>query len=414
MKINPVYKSIIFCIVIFFTGISSAQKSGIKQDILNAINTASIAMEDGLLYEDGHAKGDYNLLTGEWELYEPAWHTGQIIYALTRAYDITKNNKYLEVAKKAGDWWVNLEIKDHPVLKGMVKTIHGAGINFIVFATMSDGSAGLFRLYDITGESLYADIPTQAGKWMYKHMWEPESRMFYDAVDPVTGKVMKEWSPFWEDKKEQVLNDVARPNNEGSLFKDMYEYTKDEQYKDLFIQLCESLLEKQGTEGIWMDFTPNNKDEGYFHPRFNIWYAESLLEGYDLTGDKRYLEAALKVGRFYTKFQQKTGAFFYRNYLDGSADKFSISGSTTAFSGILWLRLLNYGVGNEFEENIIKSVQWILQNQFPPHHPDKNLAGQFLELKTKQKKAEVRIYNRDVGTPFCVRFLCDYYEHISK
>ena len=152
MKTNSVYK--ILFIFFVLSGVTSviAQKADLKDRILKAVNSGSEAMEIGLLDEQGQAQGDYNLLTGKWEPYEPAWHTGQIIYALTRAYDITKNEKYIEVAKRAGDWWVSLEIKDHPVLKGMVKSIHGAGVDYIVFATMSDGSAGLFRLFDITGD----------------------------------------------------------------------------------------------------------------------------------------------------------------------------------------------------------------------------------------------------------------------
>ncbi|MBC8402302.1 MAG: hypothetical protein H8E14_12505 [Candidatus Marinimicrobia bacterium] len=384
---------------------------GQKDQIMTAIQSGAGYAATVLLDGNGKSRCDYNLMEGGWYDYEPAWHTGQIIYSLTRAYEITKNRKYLEAAKKAGNWWISLEIKDHPKLKGMLRAVHGAGVDYIIFSTVSDGSAGLFRLYNLTGDKRFADVATQAGKWMYANMYEPNSRMFYDAVDYRTGEVMKEWSPFWEEKDTQTLNDVARPNNEGSLYKDMYEYTRDEQYKTLFLDLCESLIEKQGSEGIWMDFTPNNKKEGSFHPRFNIWYAESLLEGYDLTGDKRYLESALKVGRFYVKFQQNNGAFYYRNYLDGSANRYSISGSTTAFAGMLWLRLLGYGVGEEFQENIEKSLKWILENQYSEDHPDKNLAGGFVEIRSKSKKGKIRVMNRDIGTSFSVRFLCDYYEH---
>lgn len=384
----------------------------LRLQIAGAIREGADYASNVLLNENGKSRCEYSILEGRWQDYEPAWHTGQIIYALTRAFDITGEKAYLRTAKKAGDWWLSLEIKDHPKLEGMVKAIHGAGVDYIVFATVTDGTAGLFRLYDLTGDERYAKVPTRAGDWMYAHMWEPNSRMFYDAVDPQSGAVMKEWSPFWEERDAQTLNDVARPNNEGSLYKDMYEYTGDEKYRDIFLEICESLIEKQGSEGIWMDFTPNNKEKGYFHPRFNLWYAESLLEGYDLTLDKRYLDAALKTARFYTRYQKEDGTFYYRNFLDGSVDPYSISGSTTAFAGILWLRLLQYGAGEEFKANIERSLSWILQNRYPQDHSDKNLAGGFPELRTKKKQNGVRLIHRDVGTAFCVRFLCDYYEHV--
>ncbi|GBD92320.1 hypothetical protein BMS3Abin04_03055 [bacterium BMS3Abin04] len=391
-----------------------AQSEANKGKIIQAIKDGADYTINVLIDSSGKSKCDYDLLTGKWYDYEPAWHTGQLIYALDRAYQLTRIEKYLKSAVKAGNWWISLKITENPKLNGMLRAIHGNGINYIVFATITDGSAGLFRLSKITGDKKYAETATAAGEWMYKNMWNPEYRVFYDVVDPTTGEVQKQHSPFWN-KKNQSIYDVARPNNEGSIFKDMYEFTGNEKYKKRFLEVCESLLDKQGTQGIWMDFTPNDKEQGYFHPRFNIWYAESLLEGYDLTGDRRYLDAALKVGQFYKKFQLKNGAFYYRNFLDGRADKYSISGSTSSFAGILWLRLLKYGVGDEFKGNIEKSLQWVLKYRYSKSHPDKNLAGGFMEIRSKSKKGKLKIRNRDIATAFGIRFLCDYYDyHFNK
>ncbi|NOZ61059.1 MAG: hypothetical protein GXO74_05215, partial [Calditrichaeota bacterium] len=334
---------------------------------------------------------------------------------LLRAYEVTGEEKYLSAAKRAGDWWVSLEIKDHPKLKGMVRATHGDAVgDVIVFATISDGTAGLFKLYDITGEKKYAQIPTQAGEWMLKHMYVREYGVFYDSVDPKTGEVLKENSPFWPDKKRQKLFDVSRPNNEGSLYKDMYEFTGNEKYKQVFLELCESLLQKQGPEGLWMDFMPNHKNEGSFHPRFNLWYAESLLEGYDLTGDKRYLLAAKKTAETFAKFQKNDGLIYYKNYLNGKSNKNSPCGSAVSFAGIVWLRLLKYGVGDEFKDNIEKSVQWVLKNRFSPQHPDKNLAGAFFELRTRRKHGKMWLTIRDIATSFGLRFLSDYYQFLEE
>ena len=325
-----------------------------EKDIIQALNDGATYAADVLLDKNGKSRCDYHMIQGRWYDYEPPWHTGQIIYGLVEAYEITKNKKYLKAALKAGAWWTSLEIKDHPVLKGMLNATHGDEIPYIIFATISDGSAGLFRLSKLTKNKHYADVATSAGDWMLRHMWDPENRVFYDCVDPKTGAVLKEKSPFWPDKENQDIFDVARTNNEGSIFKDMYEHTQNKEYKDIFIQLCESLLDYQDEYGLWMDFMPNDKESGYFHPRFNLWYAESLLEGYELTGDKRYLEAAKKTAQFYTKFQQNDGTFYYKNYVSGKINKKSICGSTVSFAGIVWLRLINYGVGDEFRDNVEK------------------------------------------------------------
>jgi rhamnogalacturonyl hydrolase YesR len=383
-----------------------------KDDILNAIRDGADYAVRVLLDEEGKSRCDYNMIEGKWYLYEPAWHTGQVIFGLVEAYRVTGDEKYLNEAKRAGDWWTSLQITDHPKLNGMLRALHGDYIgDYIVFATISDGASGLFQLQRESNVDTYAKVATEAGEWMLNNMWVPEHGVFYDVVDVHTGEVYKERSPFWSDIEDQTLYHVARPNSEGSLFKYMYEFTGDERYKDVFIAQCESLVDKQGPEGLWMDFMPNNKESGSFHPRFNIWYAESLLDGYDLTGDERYLMAAVNTARAYARAQIADGTIFYQNFLDGRRNRDSVCGSAVSFAGILWLRLLQYGVGDEFAGNLENSVTWVLHNRFSIDHPDPNLAGAFLETRTRRREGKVWMTMRDIATSFGLRFLTEYYRY---
>lgn len=392
-----------------------AQNQKKPDEVISKINQGSKYLANVLLDENGKSKCEYSIIDGVWVDYEPAWHTGQLIYALSRAHDITKNDVYLERAKKAANWWCNLQITDNPNLNGMLKAIHGAGINYIVFSTVSDGTAGLFHLHKKTGDKKYAKIPTRTGKWMFENMYIPEEGLCYDMADTLTGEIQKKRSAFWPDKEIQELNDVARPNNEGSLFLDMYKFTKDEKYREAFINLSNSLVEKQGNEGLWMDFTPNDKSDNSIHPRFNLWYAESLLDAWDFTGDKKYLLAALKTGQMYKELQQKDGTFFYTNFTDGTPpEKSSVSGSTVAFAGIIYLRLLKAGYADEFEKNIEKCYEWLSKNTYAENHPDPNLRGAFVETKVRMSKGKAVVFNRDVGTVFAVRFLADYYDYLTS
>jgi rhamnogalacturonyl hydrolase YesR len=376
------------------------------------------ALQDGahyainvLLDEDGKSRCDYNIILGEWFEYEPPWHTGQIIYALVETYRLTGDPAYLDAARRAGDWWISLEITDHPKLMGMVNAIHGDQIDDrIVFATVSDGTAGLFRLYAETGYERYASVPTSAGEWMLNHMYLPDYGLFYDFVHYETGEVLTEDHLYWGEGGRE-LYDIARPNNEGSLYKYMYEFTGDERYREVFIALCESLVEKQGPEGLWMDFGPNQKEYDRFHPRFNIWYAESLLDGFDMTGDERYLHAAKKTADRYVKAQQADGTIYYVNHLDGTYNTNSLCGSGISFAGILWLRLFQYGVGDEYIDNIERSLEWVLRNRYDNNHHDANLAGAFLETRMRHIHDGIWYTMRDLGTSFGLRFLADYYRY---
>jgi hypothetical protein len=243
---------------------------------------------------------------------------------------------------------------------------------------------------------------------MLKNMYYPEKGVCYDAIDVRTGKVVKENSPFWEDKKKQDLYDVSRPNTEGSLFKDAYEFSGDKKFRDAFILLCNSLLEKQGPEGVWMRFMPNDAAVHSFHPRFSLWYAESLIEAYKLTKDRKYLEGAAITARVFAKAQMKDGTIFYVNYTDGKApDKGSVTGSATSLAGIVWMELSKYGF-KEFDTNIQRSAAWIIANRYAQDHPDPNLRGAIIETRIRSKKNKIWLTNRDIGTSFALRFLVDY------
>ncbi|MBO9633010.1 MAG: hypothetical protein J7578_07800 [Chitinophagaceae bacterium] len=396
--------------------IKSIQAQPKKDDVLAAIRSCATYIADVILDSAGRSRCDYNLTEGKWFDYEVPWHTGQAVYSLLAAYKLTNDPAYLKAARRGGDYWISMEIKDHPVLTGMVAASHGdfiGGENY-VFATVSDGTPGIFELSRVTKDSRYARVATNAASWMLRHMYYPEKGVCYDVIDAKTGAVMKENSPFWQTKDTQTLNDVSRPNTEGWLFKDAWEFSGEKKFRDAFLLLCNSLVEKQGPEGLWMDYMPNFKAEHSFHPRFNLWYAESLLEAYDMTKEKKYLEAAAKVARVHARAQEKDGTQYYEQFIDGrEPDRGSICGSTVAFSGIIWIRLVKAGY-KEFEENIQRSANWILKNRYATDHPDPNLRGGVIETRARNKKGKIWIVNRDVATSFGVRFLVDYLHYQYK
>ncbi|RYF37943.1 MAG: hypothetical protein EON97_00290 [Chitinophagaceae bacterium] len=383
-----------------------------KEEITKAINETARYVSEVILDKQGKSRCDYNVTEGKWYEYEVPWHTGQAINSLLAAYKVTGNKSYLEAAKRGGNYWIGMEIKDHPKLKGMLNAPHGdvLGQDYVVFATISDGTPGIYELSRVTKDPKYARIATTAAEWMLKNMYYPEQGVCYDNIDIKTGEVLKEYSPFWKQKeqKDQKLFDVSRPNTEGSLFKDAYEFSGNAKFKDAFINLCNSLIEKQGPEGVWMQFMPNSAEAHTFHPRFSLWYAESLVEAFKLTGDRKYLESAAKTCRAFAKAQQKDGTIFYDNYTDGQRpDKGSATGSAVALAGIVWIELAKEGF-SEFDANIEKSAAWLLKNRYAMDHPDPNLRGAVLETRTRFQKGKIWLTNRDIGTSFGLRFLVDY------
>ncbi|MBN8878400.1 MAG: hypothetical protein J0I32_12720 [Sphingobacteriales bacterium] len=411
--LRPIKKAVCaFSFLALSLGGMQANAQPQKEEITKAINETARYVSEVILDKQGKSRCDYNVTEGKWYEYEVPWHTGQAVNALLAAYKATGNKSYLDAAKRGGNFWISMEIKDHPKLKGMVDARHGdvLGEDFIVFATVSDGTPGIYELSRVTKDPKYAKVATNAASWMLANMYYPEQGVCYDNIDAKTGEVLKEFSPFWKQKaqKDQELFDVSRPNTEGSLFKDAYEFSGDKKFKDAFILLCNSLIEKQGEEGVWMRFMPNSAEAHSFHPRFSLWYAESLIEAFKLTGDRKYLESAAKTARAFAKAQQKDGTIFYDNYTNGQKpDKGSSTGSAVALAGIVWIELSKEGF-KEFDPNIEKSATWIIKNRYAEDHPDPNLRGAVLETRTRSKKGKIWLTNRDIGTSFALRFLVDY------
>ena len=147
-------------VTVSFVGCNASAKDAEKDQVLQALNECAVYASDVLLDSAGKSRCDYNMILGKWYPYEEPWHTGQVILGLLESYKVTGNQKYLEAAKRAGDWWIGLEIKDHPVLKGMVAATHGdaMGNDNIVFATTSDGTPGIFELTRVTGDGMKEDL----------------------------------------------------------------------------------------------------------------------------------------------------------------------------------------------------------------------------------------------------------------
>lgn len=404
------HKSIWYKWLMAWVGMMVGTNLVLAQPTLDALRAGADYTLQVLLDEQGRSRCDYHAIEGRWYPYEEAWHTGQLILGLVETYQVTGDSTYLQAARKAGDWWVSLQATEPPRLKGMLMAVHGGEVGEVInFTTVSDGTAGLFRLSEATGDPRYAQVATEAGAWMLDNLCLLDSGVCYDMVDVSTGLAIKDESHFWPDKETVTLFDVARPNTEGSLFKDMWEFTGEVRYKDAFLKLAYRLRDMQGEEGIWMDFSPNNREKGTFHPRSNLWYAESLLEAYAMTQDSSLLYAAQRTVDFYLSFQQKDGTFYRANYVDGKPPiPTSVCGSTVSFLGILMLRLQEEGVDRDYTQRIERCHDWVLANRFPSDHPDPNLRGAFINTRYRIKKGRLQLIQRDVGTAFGLRFLAAY------
>ena len=372
-------------------------------DVRAAIVEITDAMATRLMDEQGRARGDYHWATGEWREYEVAWHTGQMIEALLAAHAVTGDVRYLARARQAGDWWIGLELTEGP-FKGLINAAHGDRLGPLInFTTVGNGTPGLFRLSRVTGDPRYADVATRAIMWLARNMQVPgHPGLYYNILDPATGRIWTDKSPHHDTEKASV-EQVARPNIEGSPFLDACEHSGEAWLCEAHFDLARRTAARQSPNGFWMEFEPNDPGKGTVHPRFNTWNAEAMLRAYRATGDRVLLDAALATARANGALMEADGRFDYEQNASGARGRNAPTGSATAFAGLLWIDLHRMG-HTQFAPQIHAAARWLIANRFPADHPDPNLRGLVKELRVKNGA----VIQRDLGNPFAVRFLAAY------
>ncbi|MCF8882709.1 hypothetical protein L5849_08360 [Erythrobacter sp. SN021] len=399
-----------------------APSSERSAEITRAIEEMSVFAGDTLLAEDGSGRADYSVIDSEWITYETHWHTGQLIWGLLEAGLVLDRPDLVDKARRGGDWWVSTEFTgDHP-LAGLVWAAHGDHLGDLInWTTISDGTPGLFALSRATGDARYADSAARSGQWLWDNTRVPDEIpggewLFYNIIEPETGLVYRDWDvhtqgvprdPERAARETPPINRMARPNIEGFLFEDMCRHTAEEVWCERFLAQADSVLERQHESGLWLQFEPNNEDGSQIHPRFNVWNAEALLQAYEISGDRKYLEGAARTARWAQSVMRDDGTLYYRTSIDGESNRAEVTGSSVAFNGLLMLRLKDYGY-SEFDETIDTLADWIIRNRFASDHPDPNLAGAVINTRQKQRDGGLELLNRDVGTTFALRFLSLY------
>lgn len=375
-----------------------------------------------LLTAEGRGRADYHMVTGQWVNYEDHWHTGQLIWSLLEAGQVLDRPDLIASARRGGDWWISTEFPAGHPLAGLVAAAHGDKLgNLINWTTISDGTPGLFALSRVTGDARYADTATRSGRWLWHNTRVPDSVpggdwLFYNIIDPDSGEVYRDWDvhtqgvprdPVRAAQEAIAVTRVARPNIEGFLFQDMCRFTGEKIWCERFLAQADSVMSRQHEAGLWLQFEPNVEDGSQIHPRFNVWNAEALLQAYEISGERKYLEGAARTARWAQRVMQTDGTLHYRTAIDGRTNRAEVTGSAVAFNGILMLRLKQYGYA-EFAPTVDLFADWLLRNRFAQDHPDPNLAGAVVNTRQAMRGGRLELENRDVGSTFALRFLSLY------
>lgn len=368
------------------------------------------------------AKCDYHLLRGQWYDYERLWHTGQTIRALVAASDVLNDSSLIATAVEAGRWWKSQQIQAPSSLAGLMNStdVLPSFVGCITDACngtqdlgdVSDSAYGIFALTAATGDGSFADAAAASALWQLQHMG-------------VSGRPGLYWNILNKSANPPApLTDIPQPFRtqiEGSLFLQAFKHTGDKRLLAGFVAQATATVAYQDENGLWMLWTPNDNSTGYMHLRYNLWYAHSLVDAYELTHNKTYLAAAARTAVFYASTVQRSdGTMYYKSNVDGSAIENDICGSAVGFLLHLVLRLMQAptvvarpAALARLRLAVTRSVSWLLSNQYPAGHADPSLAGAILELDFRHKATYLgphsrAVIHRDLGTSFALPALGAY------
>ena len=238
------------------------------------------------------------------------FNTGQVILGWCRAFLETDDRRYLEAAKRAGGWLIEVQAKDGAWRIESQET----ETNVHTYDVRTAWS--LLEIYDITGEEKYLESAKAKLEWTLRQQrgngWFENNAFFTSA---------EKWTFPFTHTIAYVMEGLQ----------ESYRILKDERYFEAYAKTAEKLLRifelKKFMAG---DFDEKWKSAAkYSCLTGDAQIAGVWLKHFETTNDTRFLNAALKLND-YTKSTQNISAF-RRGIRGGIKGSHPINGKYTPF-----------------------------------------------------------------------------------
>ncbi len=236
----------------------------------------------------------YNLITGRPDKKFVVGTTAKTIIMLTRMYQRSGLNKYLEACRLGADWLVSMQ-KPNGDVQSYKKFRDGSWYNSTKYSLLYNGQvlSALSKVYALTREKKY-----------------------YNAAKKISENFVSQI-----ERKGCFLGDQYRDRNPISTswvimsLLDFSQSTKEEKYKDIALYCSSSLIKRQITDKS--DIRRFGRWRGAYSTSGNGWLAEVMAEVYKScrgTGRKdcaKYKEAIIKVIRWLVQntYSEKNSSF---------------------------------------------------------------------------------------------------------
>ncbi len=352
---------------------------------------------------DGAMRGEYRVAERQWQFFCPVWHSGQAIKALVQAHQVLKDPSLLEAAKRSADF-VGAERQDdadHPdfgLIHAYEDHVDAANTSAILEAL-----DGLFLLADATGDEQYRDWALAAVDWVARKAYERGTGLFHDVYHPM------ERTFYWIKRGPKSPDSPPdRPLLDDAIFLKAHAATGNPLYREFFFEVADHLLKCERPSGNWVKYGPSREVPGYLHPRAAYWWGLPMLDAWRASGERRYLDCAVRVAQWCVRAMRRDGGMFRNTYLDFNTDSFGHATSGSACAAII-LGAVDEACGLEtFRPHQELALDYCMKMQFR-HPADPNLRGAILEKVLPPDGSDRSpYYIRDLGTIFLIQAAAQY------
>lgn len=341
----------------------------------------------------GAVRNEYDTKTGEWSLNGPVWHTGQAIRAVLIAHRHSADTTYLDAARAMGEYVLrNIVTDPSDPNDGLLLAYEGDNVtvnNQTAFETLP----GLYDLAEATGDQ----------------EWIAQARRAADfaigGFNPAEGLIADHYHvnnrSFIIDPDNVLPGRIALDDAALATLSDL---TGDPRYRDVFLAMADRALRDEDPAGTWVVYPPWHRDTGRLHIRASWWWGYPMLTAHDLTGEQRFMDAAIRAGDWFLSQQHLDGGFPYAPLVSGNHGSFALATSGSAVSIIIWATLFRRTGDERYREPIRRSLRFLTAAQLSVDADDPNVRGALWETLNVPDGTVAPGYRvRDIAPIFAVR-----------
>lgn len=344
----------------------------------------------------GAMRTEYDTTSRVWSTNGPIFHSGQAIRAFLVAWRRLGDDRYLDAAVAAGAFLLRERIDEdgHPQ-RGLLMSLEQNDDEINVQVTV-EALSGLLDLHGATDDPRYHDVARESVDILIRDAYLPDERLMLDHYSLCRRE-------FFHDPENAV---AGRAVLDDAVLIRLSEETGDDIYRGVFLAMADRLLEEEGPPGTWLRFPPWEERVGRIHNRKSWWWGWPLLSAYDATGDRRYLDGAIRAGDWYRAGQNLDGGLYYTPTPDGRHNSFGLCTSVVAVAVLFWVDLRRRTGDASYLTAIERGVGFLLAAQFSDDVEDPDVRGALFESPRPPDGSLAPGYRvRDIAAIFAIRAL---------